>query len=199
VAQEGPAGDRRLVAFAVAEPGAVADPAALRARLKEQLPAYMVPSAVALLPAIPLTENGKIDRRALARRAVGAREDDVTYRAPETDLEIEIAAILKDVLAIEQVGVDDNFFELGGNSLALVQVHARLQQAVGAEIPAVEIFNHPTVAALARYLVEAGGGNGAAAPAVSADRTEKLKEGRSRLRRRFEQQRAAAQPDRRRE
>ncbi len=207
VAQEA-AGDRRLVAFATLDPAAgldgaaPPDAAALRARLKDQLPAYMVPAAVVVLPAIPLTENGKIDRRALARHAVGAREDDVTYRAPETDLEIEIAAILKDVLAIEQVGVDDNFFELGGNSLALVQVHARLQQTVGAEIPAVEIFNHPTVAALARYLVEAGGGGrgAAAGPAITEERTEKLREGRNRLRRRFEQQRAsaaAAPPDRR--
>jgi acyl-CoA synthetase (AMP-forming)/AMP-acid ligase II/acyl carrier protein len=190
-AREEAAGDRRLVAYVVAEPGAALAAADLRARLKEQLPSYMVPAALLLVAAIPLTPNGKIDRRALSRLDAGPQEDDVTYRAPETDVEKEIAGILKEVLQIEHVGVDDNFFELGGNSLLLVQVHARLQQTFATEIPAVDIFNHPTVAALARYLVELRSGGGAAAgPAVSDDRAEKLKEGRNRLRRRFVQQRS---------
>ncbi len=191
VARQEPGGDRRLLAFAVLEAGTeagTATAAALRARLREQLPAYMVPAAVVLLAAIPLTPNGKIDRRALERHDAGRQEDDVTYRAPETDAEKQIAGILREVLQIEHVGVDDNFFELGGNSLLLVQVHARLQETFATEIPAVDIFNHPTVAALARYLVERSDGRAVAAgPAVSEERAEKLMEGRNRLRRRFAQ------------
>jgi len=111
----------------------------------------------------------------------------VDYRAPQTDAELTLAAILQEVLRIERVGVDDNFFDLGASSLLLAQVHERLQERLGREIPLVEVFNHPTVRTLASHLEEDGAS--AAAPARSADRSEQLRQGRDRLRRRLQQKR----------
>jgi acyl carrier protein len=114
------------------------------------------------------------------------REIDLDYKAPQTEAELMIAAILQQILRIERVGVDDNFFDLGGNSLLLAQVHEQLQERFGREIVLVEIFNHPTVRALAGHLE--------GTPAVGAteragDRTEQLRQGRDRLRRRLQQKR----------
>lgn len=110
------------------------------------------------------------------------------YKAPQTEAELTVAAILQDVLRIERVGVDDNFFDLGGNSLLLVQVHEQLQQRFGREIVLVEIFNHPTVRALASHL-EGNGTAIAAATERAGDRSDKLREGRDRLRKRLQQKR----------
>ncbi|MFL6262097.1 MAG: phosphopantetheine-binding protein [Thermoanaerobaculia bacterium] len=109
------------------------------------------------------------------------------YRAPQTDAELTLAAILQEVLRIERVGVDDNFFDLGASSLLLAQVHERLQERLGREIQLVEVFNHPTVRALASHLEE----DGTSVPAQgrSADRSEQLRQGRDRLRRRLQQKR----------
>ncbi len=113
-------------------------------------------------------------------------EIDLDYIAPQTEAELAIVAILREVLRVERVGVDDNFFDLGGNSLLLAKVHERLQERFGREIPLVEVFNHPTVRALAVHME-----NGDAAPAAgrSRDRTEQLKQGRDRLRQRLQQKR----------
>jgi acyl carrier protein len=107
------------------------------------------------------------------------------YRAPQSEAELTIVAILQEVLRIERVGVDDNFFDLGGTSLLLVQVHERLQERFGREILLVEIFNHTTVRALAAYLDE----ERAAVPVNqrAGDRSEQLRQGRDRLRRRLQQ------------
>jgi acyl carrier protein len=110
------------------------------------------------------------------------------YRAPQTDAELTLAAILQEVLRIERVGVDDNFFDLGASSLLLAQVHERLQERLGREIPLVEVFNHPTVRALASHLEQDGTSLPTQAPR-SADRSEQLRQGRDRLRRRLQQKR----------
>lgn len=109
------------------------------------------------------------------------------YRAPQTDAELTIAAILQEVLRIERVGVDDNFFDLGASSLLLAQVHERLQERLGREIHLVEVFNHPTVRALASHLEQDG--TSLPTQARSADRSEQLRQGRDRLRRRLQQKR----------
>ena len=91
---------------------------------------------------------------------------------------------MKEVLRLERVGVDDNFFDLGATSLLMVQVHGRLQEALGREIQAVEIFNHPTVAALAAHLggdAAAGPRRGSRAERPKEDRSEALKRGKNRL------------------
>ena len=105
------------------------------------------------------------------------------YRAPQTEMELTLAAILQEVLGVERVGVDDNFFALGASSLLLARVHERLQERLGREIPLVEVFNHSTVRTLAGHL-EAGS---TPPPAPrSTDRTEQLRQGRDRLRQRMQ-------------
>jgi acyl carrier protein len=150
VVREDTPGDKRLVAYVV--PG---DPApsseGLRGALQASLPDYMVPAAVVLLDALPLTPNGKVDRTALpAPRRERAAEQVLV--APSTALEGTIAAIWCEVLGLDEVGIHDNFFELGGHSLLLVRINQRLCEAVGREIPIVELFRFPTIASLAQAL-----------------------------------------------
>jgi acyl carrier protein len=182
---------RRLVAYVVAEPGAAPAPSAadLRGRLKAALPAYMVPSAFVPLPRMPLTPNGKVDRRALLALATAQPESDTSYRAPQTRAEVAIAGILREVLGVERVGAEDNFFDLGGNSLLLVQVQSRLQAAFEREVAVLDLFSHPTVGALARHLAPPD----AAAAAVVDDGAEQLRAGRDRMRRRFRQNQDTAE------
>ncbi|HEX9669309.1 MAG TPA: amino acid adenylation domain-containing protein [Thermoanaerobaculia bacterium] len=131
--------------------------AELGAFLRAKLPAYMVPSAFVRIDDLPLTANGKVDRAALARRAPSAEPAEPRPGGPpRSRLEEEIAGIVRDLLGRERIGVDDNFFELGGTSVHLVQAHARLRDLAGAEIPLVEMFNHPTVRSLGALLGELG-------------------------------------------
>ncbi len=144
-------GERRLVAFVVPHPGQTPAPEALRGRLREILPDYMVPASFVVLPELPLTGSGKVDRAALTSpQSAGDRE--VSWRAPRTEIERSIAAIWREVLELERVGGDDNFFDLGGHSLLLVQVQAKLGKVLGREVPMIDLFRFPTVAALAEHL-----------------------------------------------
>jgi amino acid adenylation domain-containing protein len=154
IVREDRPGDRRLVAYVVAAPGASANAAELRRLAKSRLPEHMVPSAVVELARLPLTPNGKLDSAALPAPD-GARQTEQTYVAPRTDLERRIAAIWCEVLGIQSVGVADNFFDLGGHSMLVVRLHARLSAEVGGELTVVDIFRLPTVAALARQLTTA--------------------------------------------
>ncbi len=154
VVREDAPGDRRLVAYAVAEEGAAPTGAELRSALAASLPGHLVPSAVVLLDALPLTPRGKLDRRALPAPDAGAAAA-VTFVAPRTPTEERIAAIWSEVLRVERVGVHDRFFDLGGHSLLATQVVTRVREALGAELPLRVLFETPTVAALAAR-VEAG-------------------------------------------
>jgi aryl carrier-like protein len=132
----------------------------LRRWLADRLPEPMIPADFILLDALPLTGSGKVDRRALsALRTGGPRRDtaaadaaNVSYTAPRTSLEQTVASVWQSVLGRERVGIHDNFFAVGGNSLLLVQVHARLREALGREVTMVQLFRHPTIQALARFL-----------------------------------------------
>jgi amino acid adenylation domain-containing protein len=149
LAREDRPGDRRLVAYVVpagADPGA----AALRAHLRERLPDYMVPSAFVTLEAFPLTPNGKVDRAALP--VPEGRVDLATAVAPRTPAEEAVAAIWAEVLGVESVGVEDNFFDLGGHSLLATQVVSRIRAAFEVDLPLRDLFDNPTVAALARIV-----------------------------------------------
>lgn len=151
VAHEEPSGDKRLVAYLIAEQPhpTVGD---LRSGLKQQLPEYMVPSVFVFLEAFPLTPNGKVDRKALPAPVVERAVLDTVYEAPRNVAEEKIATIWKDVLRVERVGVNDNFFDLGGHSLLLVKVHSQLRQVFSRDIPIVEMFRHTTVGALAKFV-----------------------------------------------
>ena len=142
----------RLVAWIV--PTADVDRSALqgqlRAYLSERLPEYMVPSAYVWLDALPLTANGKLDRRALPepeRTAVGTRE----YAAPQGETETTLARVWCELLEIGQIGRHDNFFELGGHSLLAVRLSSQLRQQ-GITLPVQAIFNHPILAELAERI-----------------------------------------------
>ena len=161
VAREDVPGDRRLVAYVVGE----AKAEALRDRLRQSLPEYMVPSAFVPLQALPLTPNGKLDRRALPAPELGPAEE--KYVAPRRPLEAALAEIWAEVLGCARVGVKENFFDLGGHSLLLVKVQARLREMLDRKIPIADLFRFPTVAALAEHL--GGEGEGAGEPQAGAE------------------------------
>ncbi len=147
VAREDVAGDKRLVAYVVAL-GAAVDAGELRVHLQRSLPEHMVPSACVLLNELPLTSNGKIDRRALPapeRDAVIRGE----YVAPRTPTEEVLAATWCEVLRQERVGLHDNFFELGGHSLLATRLMARIRDWFQAELPLRALFEAPTIDELA--------------------------------------------------
>jgi amino acid adenylation domain-containing protein len=145
-------GDVRLVAYLTVEAGAVPDPAALAAALRRELPEYMVPAFFEVLDALPLTPNGKIDRKVLPEPAYARRESAAPFVAPLDGLEDTIAGVWREVLGVERVGRDDNFFDLGGHSLLMAQLRTLLAERTGRELSIVELFQHPSVAALAEHL-----------------------------------------------
>jgi Phosphopantetheine attachment site len=112
----------------------------------------MVPAAFVMLDALPLTSNGKVDRRALPSPSTQQRALDTAYAEPQSGLEQTIAGIWQDVLNVERVGVHDNFFDLGGHSLLLTQAHARLKTVLNREFPVMAMFRHPTIDALSKFL-----------------------------------------------
>ena len=146
--------DKRLIAWVVSREGQAAPEAAeLRAFLRERLPEPMVPAAFVPLAALPLTPSGKLDRQALPESEPGSsRAEQPGYVEPESALERTVATIFRDLLRVDRVGRNDNFFELGGHSLLVVRAHQRLREALGREIPVVDLFRFPTVSLLARHL-----------------------------------------------
>ena len=163
VAREDQPGQKRLVAYALAQPDALPTAAVLRSFLQERLPEYMIPAAFVLLEKMPLTHNGKIDRRALPAPSRTRPALAVPFVAPNTSTEEVLAEIFCEVLQLDSVGVNDNFFELGGDSLRAVQIFARVQQRLQIEVPFQSLFTSPTVAALAALVQKTS----AAAPVVS--------------------------------
>ncbi|HEY0079206.1 MAG TPA: amino acid adenylation domain-containing protein [Pyrinomonadaceae bacterium] len=146
------ASDKHLTAYLVAEEGDDLNVGDLRCYLKEKLPDYMIPSAFVSLEQMPLTPNGKVDRRALPSLAESRLQVEAEFVAPRTPTEEAIAFVWRDVLGSESVGVNDNFFELGGHSLSATQVVSRLREALQVELPLHTFFESPTVAGLAEAL-----------------------------------------------
>jgi len=149
VAREDVPGGRRLVAYLVGE----ATAEALRDRLRQSLPEYMVPAAFVFLDALPLTPNGKLDRKALPAPDLASAEK---YVAPRTPVEEGLAEIWAEVLGLERVGVEESFFELGGHSLLATTVVWGVRERFGVELPLRALFEGPTVAELARLVAERG-------------------------------------------
>ena len=149
IAREDRPGDKRLVGYVTG----TAEPAEIRAGLAERLPAYMVPAAVVVVAALPLTVNGKLDTRALPAPEY---QDVDHYRAPATPVEEILAGIYAQVLGLERVGVDESFFELGGDSILSMQVVARAR-AAGVICRPRDIFVEQSVAGVARVARVAGG------------------------------------------
>ena len=141
--------DKRLTAYVVAgdEPPGLVDE--LRLFLKARLPAYMIPSAFAILESLPLTPSGKVDRRTLPRPAKIGYDGRQTYIAPRTTIELVLAELWSELLGVEQVGVDDNFFDLGGHSLLATRLVAQIGQRLQVDLPVRVLFESPTLAKLA--------------------------------------------------
>nr|APD72132.1 non-ribosomal peptide synthetase 1 [Streptomyces sp.] len=145
VAREDRPGDRRLVGYVQSAAGTVLDPAELRAAAGQVLPSHMVPSAVVVLDALPLTVNGKLDRKALPAPVFA----DGAGREPSTPVEGILCELFAQVLGVERVGVDDSFFDLGGHSLLSAVLVARLEEQFGITISLREFLADPSVRGVA--------------------------------------------------
>ncbi len=137
----------QLVAYVVPAHGQTLDGQALAATLRESLPDYMVPGHWLVLDALPLNNNGKLDRRALPAPDLNLRQQ--AYVAPQSTLQVQLAAIWQAVLQVEQVGLTDHFFELGGHSLLATQVISRVRHDLKLEVPLRALFEQPTLQAFA--------------------------------------------------
>ncbi|WP_245816153.1 non-ribosomal peptide synthase/polyketide synthase [Rhodococcus maanshanensis] len=169
IVREDVPGSARLVAYLVLAAGVTVDVPGVREGAAAVLPEYMVPSAFVVVDEIPLTANGKLDRRALPAPAVEVRE----FRAPESAIEGVVAGVFAEVLGLERVGLDDDFFELGGNSLIAAQVAARIGAALDTRVPVRILFESSTVVALAAA-VGALEGEGGRVALVAGPRPERI-------------------------
>jgi acyl carrier protein len=140
---------RRLVGYVTAGAGAAPDPVAVRAGVAGVLPDYMVPAAVVVLDGLPLTANGKVDRRALPDPDFAALAGRGVPRGAREEI---LCAIFADVLGLDQVGPDDSFFDLGGDSLLVTRLASRIRSLLDVEVPIRAVFEEPTVAGLAPRL-----------------------------------------------
>ncbi|WP_165423126.1 non-ribosomal peptide synthetase [Ktedonosporobacter rubrisoli] len=197
VAQEESSGHRSLAAYVVPDTSVQCDPSSaealefslqLRRYLQEKLPSYMLPASINLQRRLPLTTNGKIDRKALvAYPRLPPQTASTEYIAPSTPLERLSASIWQEILGVEKIGINDNFFELGGHSLLIMQFHSKLQQALNREVSLIDFFRNPTIRALTASLeqkqeilreVEQAG-----------EQEERISRGKGRLRQRMENRR----------
>ncbi|MFI5828672.1 amino acid adenylation domain-containing protein [Streptomyces sp. NPDC051578] len=153
-AREDQPGEKRLVAYVIAEPSGAVDHDVLRAALESRLPAYMVPAAFVTLDRLPLTPNHKVDHRALPAPAAAS----VPGRAPRTAHESLLSELFADTLGLAGAGIDDDFFVLGGSSLLAMRLISRIRTAFEVDLAPTAVFRHPTVAELAELVEEAPAG-----------------------------------------
>ncbi|MFO7166304.1 MAG: condensation domain-containing protein, partial [Mycolicibacterium hassiacum] len=159
IVREDRPGDRRLVGYITGD----ADPGEVRAALAQRLPAYMVPAAVVVIDVLPLTVNGKLDKRALPAPEYSTGR----YRAPTDAVEEILAGIYAQTLGLERVSIDDSFFDLGGDSITAMRLVALANDALDGDLSVREVFEAPTVAGLA---LRVGVGSRRVAPLVAVDR-----------------------------
>jgi amino acid adenylation domain-containing protein len=152
---ESSSGDRKLVAYVSGEPGQDLDIVGLRNHLRHTLPDYMLPASIVSLDSLPLTHQGKIDRRALPALGGVERGGAADYVPPRTPVEEMLAAIWSEILAAPRVGIHDNFFELGGHSLSIIQLASRIRSAFGVEIPIRVLFDAPSLSGMTAALAAA--------------------------------------------
>ncbi len=152
IVREDDPGDKRLVAYIVAQDGYTPIPDELRNFLKRKLPEYMLPSAIVVLDRLPLTQNRKLDYRALL--APDYTRSTESFVAPRTPNEQTLATIWAEVLKLAKIGIHDNFFDLGGHSLLATQVISRVRKTFSVDIPLRALFESPTVAGVSELIVQ---------------------------------------------
>ncbi|WP_280483008.1 condensation domain-containing protein, partial [Nocardia farcinica] len=161
----------QLVGYVVPRPGETVDTDDLLAAVGTTLPAYMVPAAIVVLDAFPLNTSGKLDRKALPEPTFRARE----FRAPVTQVEEIVATVYAELLGLDRVGADDDYFALGGNSLLATRAVARINETLETNVSVRDLFEAPTVAALAARIVPGVGRHAAARPPLTrAERPEQV-------------------------
>ncbi len=180
VLREDRPGDQRLVAYLVAAPGTSVAVATVRELLRRELPEHMVPAALVVIAALPLTANQKLDRKALpAPETLTSPAADGGSTAelaapPESDGERVIAGVWRELLGRERVGIDDNFFDLGGHSLLVVRMHRMLQDALRRSLALTDLYRFPTIRTFASFLASGASGDSKKATARGAKRRELL-------------------------
>jgi amino acid adenylation domain-containing protein len=153
VAREDVPGEKDLVAYVVLSAGAKLNAGELREHLRKRLPDYMVPAEFVAIPSVPVTANGKLDRKALPRTN-GSKPHAENYVGPRTAVEEELVKILAPLLKLDRVGVNDNFFLLGGHSLLGTQLIARISETFGVDLTLLKLFDHPTVSEMSSEIEE---------------------------------------------
>ncbi len=152
VARSDRSGDPHLIAYILQNHQPIPVAEELRNFLRQQLPDYMVPAHFVTLRSWPLTQSGKIDRKALPDPVEMRSPSAATLVKPRTEIETLLANIWQEVLKLDKIGIHDNFFDLGGHSLAMAKVHSRLCEELNREISIVELFKYPTIYSLGQFL-----------------------------------------------
>lgn len=153
IAREDSPGDNRLVAYFVSRLDKSIEESELRARLRDRLPEYMVPSRFIAMKSLPQTPNKKVDRRALPAPSNAAAGAETISRAmPANEVESKIVGIWQELLGLSYVGREDNFFDIGGHSLLAIQAHRRLKESFEREFAVTDLFQFPTVSSLAAFI-----------------------------------------------
>ncbi|HZQ68473.1 MAG TPA: amino acid adenylation domain-containing protein [Terriglobales bacterium] len=152
IAREDAAGEKKLAAYVVSHPDQVVTSGSLREHVREQLPDYMIPAAFVQLAVLPLTPNGKVDRKALPAPASGDFESSHEYVAPRDPIELKLARIWEETLAMRPVGVKTSFFDLGGRSVLAARMFMKISREFGKDLPLSLLFQAPTIEQLATEL-----------------------------------------------
>ncbi|MFB2772372.1 amino acid adenylation domain-containing protein [Pelatocladus sp. BLCC-F211] len=184
IVREDKPGNQNLIAYITLHPHKILTIPELRRFLQNKLLDHMLPTAFMILEALPLTSNGKVDRRALPTPDALRPELEVAYVVPQTELEKTIASVWQKALNLEKIGIHDNFFEIGGHSLLLVAVHSQLQQILTAELSTLDLFRYPTIYSLAEYLSTSP--NQIASLQKNDISTEKISDGKAQQKKRLQ-------------
>lgn len=184
IAREDTLGDQRLVAYVIPLAGETVSANVLRDYLTPHLPEFMLPAHVVSLDRFPLTPNKKVNRPALPKPEQAATALPTTYVPPSDDMQQSISSIWQELLNLPQIGIHDNFFELGGHSLLAVQSHRRLSQTLAVPLSIADIFQYPTVHALAAHLNQTAQSESGTSAPPPTNRAQARREAMQRRRRR---------------
>jgi amino acid adenylation domain-containing protein len=185
ILREDKPGNQNLIAYITLYPDKTLTISQLRRFLQNKLLDHMLPTAFMILEALPLTSNGKVDRRALPMPDALRPELEVAYVVPQTEVEKTIASVWQKALNLEKIGIHDNFFEIGGHSLLLVTVHSQLQEILNnAELSTLDLFRYPTINSLAEYLSSSA--NQTLSLQETDIQTEKISAGKAQQRKRLQ-------------